>query len=751
MMDTTTTDNKKINVLLTGASGFVGSNAIRPLIESGLYNVFAFVRSSSKLPDTFKEYATNPSYRIIVGDFVDLESDSQEDVVGQLTTVMAENAIDTVVHLAAMMEFYPDRKEQMHKTNVTGTQNLISAALANSDNGFRRFVYISTTETVGGVSPPDQRLRSEHDVDVAPNYYYGQTKLDAEAVVRAATNDHGLDSIILRLPGVYGKNDDFTMYELIQAISWGLIFFIPSFATGAVMYTHVDDAVHAIMLGIKKKKKSTDDQFLAHTYNITPDKGMTFRDILVFVNEKLNRMKPRLVLPGIIVTPVISALGKIMYLFKKKKFLYQSNTLIRMSEDRLFSNERAKRELGFKPQYNTFKQGLNVTIVEYLENERISYYPVSPLFKNTCTQSKMLAIDTPTSLMCLMMVKTPPHQYGKKDDISDSSGDEDYRSSSKNFHKLFSTISRDVQEKDVLSCPLCRTETKLNANGIDGLPVNRDLNNICENIKSAFQLIPKFCDRNAHHKIIVVDGQSVDDFDVEAHVQQDDDFDPPIYLKFNMSKKQCQVKFREWIGSLWFAPSNLNANLSIRYIKPVYIPYWIFEADTTTSYSTMVSSGNTAIPQLGGSNLGKFDKTWTKKSSLFSNRDLLIQVQAWELTNIPDSSFIPDPKILPLAFISDETTSWRRSAEPRIKQKDRDIVEERIKSSISVGTTSKDLVVDTVITRIASQRVFLPVYFVKYVYNNETYSVIVNAQNSKIVGHRPYSGLSAMFRMFKPT
>ncbi|EFA82871.1 hypothetical protein PPL_03649 [Heterostelium album PN500] len=468
MITSLTSKKKKINVLLTGSNGFVGRNSIKPLIESGLYNVYALLRSRSvgvssaaaapasknsggsgdasgsskkNVPNIFKEYAANPSFNVLYGDIVDLVSDSQKSVVEHLRRLIFINNIDVIVHLAAAMDFYPDDNSVVFKTNVIATKNLLESTIYNSSldeydvedndedqdnnnssddnnsnnnsdnensvnsssssssnsnsnvnnssnkriNGnvmIKRFIYCSSTEAMGGVYPANGVLRNEYAFECRPNFYYGETKLEAEDAVRQMERRYGLDTIILRITGIYGKDDDFSVFEMIQAISYGLIFFIPSFATGSVMYTHIDDVVSSLLLAIRKKRTALDDtkpDHLPYTYVICPDKGMSYRDVLIFINEKLNRMKPRLVLPGVIVQPVIGFVGKIFYLFKKKKFLYKSDTLIRMSEDRLFSNDRAKKELGFKPQYS-FKQGLNVTIEEYMENDRISYYPVSPLF-----------------------------------------------------------------------------------------------------------------------------------------------------------------------------------------------------------------------------------------------------------------------------------------------------------------------------------------------------------------------------------
>ncbi|EGC33595.1 hypothetical protein DICPUDRAFT_154328 [Dictyostelium purpureum] len=432
----------KENILLTGITGFVGTNLIKPLLQTKLnqaistpsptlldisnkyknnnknsddeeddnlkYNVFALVREQSSKSRFLEDLKSYKNFQLIIGDFVDLNETSQIECIKNLKSIIIDNNIDIVLHLASFMTFYPTDKENalVFKTNVIGTENLLKASVnidlessssmsapstptSSSPTTFKnklslikRFIYCSSTETMGGKKPVTGIPISEFEDRYSnPNYYYGETKRIAEDHVRRFEERFGLDTIILRPTGLFGKNDQFSMFELIQTVSYGILFFLPSFATGHCMYLHIDDFVQAIQLSLVKEKLATDDTELPHTYIITPDKGLSYKEALIFLNEKLNRMKPRLRLPASICYPAVNLLGFIMYNLPnaRKPFLLKTETLKRMEEDRLYSNERAKRELGFKPKYS-FKQGLNVTIEEYLENERIGYYPISPLF-----------------------------------------------------------------------------------------------------------------------------------------------------------------------------------------------------------------------------------------------------------------------------------------------------------------------------------------------------------------------------------
>eukprot|EP01132_Coremiostelium_polycephalum_P000656 gene656-811_t len=440
----------------------------------------------------------------------------------------------------------------------------------------------------------------------------------------------------------------------------------------------------------------------------------------------------------------------------------------------------------------------------------------------------MIDIDIPPSLMFLMMLRNQSfHENNNRkknnrdSDISDSSGDEEYRSLIKCVANLTEELTCSIcfefydkplilpcshsfckkcieqvaGNKTVLTCPLCRTQLKLSERGIDDIPVNNTISNIVETLRDTNQNCPKICDhchsrkvsrkceqcdvflcrgcseqlhsqKNTHHTIVHVDGQTLGDFNVEFHNDKDNEIDPPVYIPYKISKSDSLNLFFNWISSLWFAPSDLRSKLSIRYVKPIYLPYWIFEAHTTTKYGASICLNPGPINSSQPNQLYSYTSKFERKTNLYSNRyryasianiklidkELLPQVQSWELSNIPsidDSN--PNQKIQALAFMMDESTAWKKNAESKIYSRDKEVCETRIKTSCGLNGLAKDIFVNTTISKIASQKVFLPVYFIKYIYDSKSYTVIINAQSSKIVGNRPYNqGLSTMFRMFKP-
>eukprot|EP00028_Trichosphaerium_sp_Am-I-7-wt_P005797 CAMPEP_0168532056 /NCGR_PEP_ID=MMETSP0405-20121227/15938_1 /TAXON_ID=498012 /ORGANISM="Trichosphaerium sp, Strain Am-I-7 wt" /LENGTH=153 /DNA_ID=CAMNT_0008557221 /DNA_START=257 /DNA_END=715 /DNA_ORIENTATION=+ len=151
--------------------------------------------------------------------------------------------------------------------NVTGTKNLLTAA---SNNNVERFIYCSSTEAIGGQSTT---FVSE-DATPKPNYDYGESKRQAEELIKLTAASTGMGYMILRPCGVTGPDDDFAIPELMSLIDFGLFFFVPNGAqTHHLMFVHVDDVVQGFV-----KALESGDEALGNIYNITPNDSMTYED-----------------------------------------------------------------------------------------------------------------------------------------------------------------------------------------------------------------------------------------------------------------------------------------------------------------------------------------------------------------------------------------------------------------------------------------------------------------------------------------
>ncbi len=66
------------------------------------------------------------------------------------------------------------------------------------------------------------------------------------------------------------------------------------------------------------------------------------------------------------------------------------------------------------------------------------------------------------------------------------------------------------------------------------------------------------------------------------------EIEPSEILPFKIPEKEAKAIFKDWIGSLWFAPNELKSVVDTqRRLEGVYLPYWLFDADSVTAYSGM--------------------------------------------------------------------------------------------------------------------------------------------------------------------
>ncbi len=165
-----------MKVLVTGGSGFIGTNLSLFLTEEGHEVRVLDLRS----PNFKAEY--------VKGDIRDYE-----------TVKRAVEGIEAVVHLAAMVSAVEatEKPEEATEINVMGTLNLLEASRRQ---GVRRFVYASSVAVYGEplYLPVDERH---------PNFpvnVYGATKLGGEALVNGYSGNYGLSTVSLRFFNVYG-------------------------------------------------------------------------------------------------------------------------------------------------------------------------------------------------------------------------------------------------------------------------------------------------------------------------------------------------------------------------------------------------------------------------------------------------------------------------------------------------------------------------------------------------------------------
>lgn len=192
-----------MKVLVTGASGFVGTALIRSLSELRQYQLVAAFRSQPAAPPA-------------TADFVQV-ADLNEDT--DWSTAL--EGVDTIVHLAARAHVMSDASRnplaEFRRVNVAGTLNLARQAAAS---GIKHFIYLSSIKVNGEASHPGQPF-TEHDFPT-PQDSYGISKYEAEAGLHLMTTQTGLTVTIIRPPLVYGPGVKANFLNMIRWVNRGI-------------------------------------------------------------------------------------------------------------------------------------------------------------------------------------------------------------------------------------------------------------------------------------------------------------------------------------------------------------------------------------------------------------------------------------------------------------------------------------------------------------------------------------------------
>lgn len=221
------------NILVTGASGFIGSFLVEGALERGM-QVWAGVRKSSS-----RKYLQDDRIQ-----FAELDFANKDKLKEQLSVHKQEHSgWDAVIHCAGVTKC--KNREDFDKGNYQATVNLVEA-LKELDMVPQHFIYISSLSIFGPIHEDTYQPISEAD-EAQPNTAYGVSKLKSEKYLQAL---EGFPYVIYRPTGVYGprERDYFLMAKSIKQH----IDFAPGFKRQDLTFIYVKDLVQAVYLSIEK-------------------------------------------------------------------------------------------------------------------------------------------------------------------------------------------------------------------------------------------------------------------------------------------------------------------------------------------------------------------------------------------------------------------------------------------------------------------------------------------------------------------
>lgn len=311
-----------MKALVTGATGFIGSNLVRELVKRN-YEVTCLARKTSDL-----RCLEGLDVNVISADCTD--KSSMKHLPGDFTHVY---------HLAGLTK--AEKEADFFATNAGGTENLLSI-ISEKASSLRRLVCLSSLAAAG---PSCEGSPLDEDAEPKPVSAYGLSKLRGEEIAIACKDR--LPVTIIRPPAVYGPCDrDFFLF--FRMVKKG---FYPYWGKCYYSLLYVDDLVQGII------KAAESEEAEGRTYYLS-DGCIHSNDEIVFeIMQAMETRAIRLRVPA----PVLDLLARVSERLVRGKSIINTDKLREIRHSHWTCNsQKAGKELGFVPKVS-LKEGIKWT------------------------------------------------------------------------------------------------------------------------------------------------------------------------------------------------------------------------------------------------------------------------------------------------------------------------------------------------------------------------------------------------------
>jgi len=308
-------------VLITGVTGFIGSEIARRLVDEGEYEVWGLVRttSSSTAIELIKDITSKMEIRY--GNFTDYSS---------IRKIVKDISPHYIIHVGAITPVRNSFENPLEyqEINHMGTVNLVHAALDLLPE-FKKFIFASTMETYGW---QDDRTPFKEDRMLNPASPYSVSKVASDVYIRMAGEAFGLPYIISRACNTFGRKNEagYIVEHIITSMLQGKDIYIGTpDSVRDLMY--VDDHVNAYVTALKSNVKN-------EVFNFGTSNQKSMKELVLMLKDMTDFK------------------GKIVWSFPPG-YPYRPVNDPYLSLDA----SKAKKILGWEPKYN-LEEGLKKTI-----------------------------------------------------------------------------------------------------------------------------------------------------------------------------------------------------------------------------------------------------------------------------------------------------------------------------------------------------------------------------------------------------
>lgn len=321
-----------MKILVTGGTGFTGKALVRRLLQDG-HHVVALDFQEGLKTQELRDWGAE----VVIGTVTD------KAVVDRCM-----KGVDVVHHLAAAFRQLNVPNSYYWDVNVGGTKIVLEAAWREK---VKKFVYCSTCGVHGNVdNPPGDENGPINAAD-----YYQQTKYEAEPIVRQY-QEKGMSTTILRPAAIYGPGDPERFFMIFKRVSKGVF---PMFGNGKTLYhpLYIDHLVDAHVLAQEPGRGEGEAYLIADEHYVEIETLVKKTAAALGVSVKIPHLPiwPVIVI-GHICEKVCKPLKVTPPIFPRRVDWFRQN--------RAFSIEKAKRDLGYHPTID-LDEGLRRTAAWY--------------------------------------------------------------------------------------------------------------------------------------------------------------------------------------------------------------------------------------------------------------------------------------------------------------------------------------------------------------------------------------------------
>ena len=299
------------SVLVTGATGFIGSRLVQELINKG-YDVTSLIRKGKE---------GNSKSNIIYGDLTDEKIDFEN------------LEFDCVFHLASHTPLEKN-KRILEKVNLDGTKKLFNEIKSKT----KSIIYISGLGVYGetGETVVDENQKYN------PNTDFVKIRLDAEKYLKENSDKHKIDFAVVHFGDVYGPDGWF--YEMLVKRLKKNTFRMPKGGKYYKGFVHVDDAVGSMIAVLENKR-------FGESFIVADSMPTTFKEFSNFTADQIDAKHPGSV-------PIFLA-----------KAVLGGDLIKLLTTSMKVSNKKISRIYQFK--YPNYKEGIKQVIVQLKENDKL--------------------------------------------------------------------------------------------------------------------------------------------------------------------------------------------------------------------------------------------------------------------------------------------------------------------------------------------------------------------------------------------